>query len=176
MPVQLPGLTAAAAGSSGSADFFLHVQTKRAGKVKGEASSAGHQDDIVVSGWSWGLQAGSALGDTQATARRSYSALTVHKQVDSATTALMSALATNDEVKEAKLSLRRAGGEQEDFLVVTLKSARITSLQHSGLDDGSTRETLTIAFTEVEVEYRPQKATGLRGGAFTFTDSLPARG
>jgi type VI secretion system secreted protein Hcp len=174
MPVQMPSLAAAAGG--GSADYFLHVQTKRAGKVKGEAVSQGHQDDIVVSGWNWGLTAGSALGDTQATARRSYSALTVHKGVDSASTALMSALATNDEVKEAKLSLRRAGGEQDDFFTITLKGARITSLQHSGDDDGSTRETVTIAFTEVEVEYRPQKTTGIRGGAFIFNDSLPARG
>lgn len=158
----------------GSADYFLHVQTKRAGKLKGEAVAPGHQDDIVVSAWSWGVSAGSALGDTQATARRSYSALTVHKQVDSASTALMSALVTNDEVKEAKLSLRRAGGAQEDFLVITLKGARVTSLQHGGDEEGSTRETLTIAFTEVQVEYRPQQASGIRGGAFIFNDSLPA--
>ncbi len=174
MPIQVPGLTTPA-GGGGSAEFFLHVQTKRAGKVKGEASSSGHADDIVVSAWNWGLTAGSALGDTQATSRRSYSALTVVKQVDSATTALMSALATNDEVKEARLALRRAGGEQEDYLVITLKAARITSLQHSAHDDGSTRETVTIAFTEVTVEYRPQKTTGLRGGSMTFTDSLAAR-
>jgi type VI secretion system secreted protein Hcp len=172
MPGQIPGLSAAAGG--GSADYFLHVQTKRAGKVKGEAVAPGHQDDIVVTGWNWGLSAGAALVDTRATARRSYSALTVHKGVDSASTALMSALATNDEVKEAKLSLRRAGGEQDDFFTITLKGARVTSLQHSGDDDGSTRETVTIAFTEVEVEYRPQKATGIRGGAFIFTDSLPS--
>ena len=28
----------------------------------------------------------------------------------------------------------------------------------------------------VEVEYRPQKTSGIRGGAFIFTDSLPSRG
>jgi type VI secretion system secreted protein Hcp len=173
MPVTMRELGAAVEG--GGADFFLHVQTKRAGKVKGESTSPGHADDIIVTGWAWGLQSGSALGDTQATARRSYSALTVHKQVDSATTALMSALVTNDEVKEAKLSLRRAGGEQEDYLVITLKAARITSLQHSGADDGSTRETLTIAFTEVEVQYRPQQSSGVRGGTFVFNDTLPSR-
>jgi type VI secretion system secreted protein Hcp len=165
-----------APAGSGSADFFLHVQTKRAGKVKGEAVATGHQDDIVVSGWNWGITAGSALGDTQATARRSYSALTVIKGIDNASTALMSALATNDEVKEARLCLRRAGGEQEDYLTVTLKAARITSLQHRGTEDGGTQEVLTLAFTEVEVEYRPQKASGIRSGATTFQDKLPTMG
>lgn len=159
-------------GGGSGADAFLHVQTKRAGKVKGEATEPGHADDIRVDGWQWGLTAGSALGSTQATSRRSYSALTVHKQIDSATTALMSALATNDEVKEAKLTMRRAGGEQEDFFIVKLEKARITSVQHTGEADGSTHETVTIAFTKVEVEYRPQKASGGRGGSHVFNDEL----
>lgn len=167
MPAQAPSH-----GNGTGADAFLHVQTKRAGKVKGEATEPGHADDIRLVGWQWGLTAGSALGSTQATSRRSYSALTVHKQIDSATTALMSALATNDEVKEAKLTIRRAGGEQEDFFIVKLEKARITSVQHTGEADGSTHETVTIAFTKVEVEYRPQKMTGGRGGSHVFNDEL----
>jgi type VI secretion system secreted protein Hcp len=159
----------------GPADIFLHVQTKRAGKLKGEVMTSGHVDDIQVVGWNWGLSAGSALGDTQATSRRQYTALTLHKGIDLATTALMSALATNDEVKEAKLTMRRAGGVQEDFFIVTLKSARITSLHHEVDGDASTREVLTLAFTEVEVEYRPQRSSGGRGGSTVFTDSLPTR-
>ena len=166
MPSQVPSHAGA------GADTFLHVQTKRAGKVKGEATEPGHADDIHVVGWQWGVSAGSAIGNTQATSRRSYSALTVHKQIDSATTALMSALATNDEVKEAKLTLRRAGGDQEDFFTIKLEKARITSVQHSGEADGGTRETVTIAFTKVEVEYKPQKSTGLRGGSHVFNDEL----
>jgi type VI secretion system secreted protein Hcp len=160
-------------GHGGGADVFLHLQTRRAGKVKGEAANEGHVDDIVVSGWHWGLSASSALGSTQATSRRSYSALTVVKHIDQATTALMAALATNDEVKEARLTMRRAGGSQEDYFTIKLQSARITSLQHECGDDGSTRETLTIAFTRVDVEYRPQRSTGLRAGATSFSDELP---
>ena len=167
MPAQAPS-----PGGGSSADVFLHVQTRRAGKIKGEATQTGHADDIQVVGWQWGLTSNSALGSTQATSRRSYSALTVHKQIDAATTALMSALATNDEVKEAKLTMRRAGGVQEDFFIVKLEKARITSVQHTGEADGSTRETVTIAFTKVEVEFRPQKATGGRGGSHVFSDEL----
>lgn len=159
----------------GSADIFLHVQARRAGKIKGESSSPGHADDIQVDGWHWGVSAGSAISAVQATASRSYTALTVYKSVDLATTALMSALASNDEVKEARLTMRRAGGEQEDYFTIKLNGARITSLQHEATADGGTRETVTIAFTQVEVEYRPQRTTGLRGGTTTFMDSLPTR-
>lgn len=166
--------TSALAPLKGGADFYLHVQTKRAGKLKGEAMAPGHEDDIVIVHWDWGLSAGSAIGSVQATGRRSYTALTLVKQIDSASTALMSALATNDEVKEARLTLCRAGEGQHPFLTLTLKGARITSLKHSGDEGGSTHETVTIAFTKVDVEYVPQKGTGLRGGSMTFSDDVGA--
>lgn len=159
---------------NGDADILLYVQTKYAGKLKGEATVPGHADEIQLVGWHWGVTASSALGDTQAHARRSYSALTVHKRIDSATTALMSALVRNDEVKEAKLTMRRAGGDQEEYFLITLKRARVTSVQHDADAAGNARETVTFAFAEVEVEYRPQRASGLRGGSTTFTDSLVA--
>ncbi|HEY0819515.1 MAG TPA: type VI secretion system tube protein Hcp, partial [Rhizobacter sp.] len=62
----------AGASALGSSDIFLAVQTKRAGKVKGEAMNPGHEDEIVVKGWHWGVSATSALGSTQATSRRAY--------------------------------------------------------------------------------------------------------
>ena len=159
--------------SGGSAaDIYLHVQTKRAGKIKGEATSSGHTDDIIVTGWHWGLRANSALGSVGATERRSYTALTIHKHIDRSTTGLMSALVSNDEVKEAKLCLRRAGGEQEDYFTVVLKDARIASVDHTTDALGHPSETLSIVFTKVEVEYRPQLSTGLRGGGTSFADEI----
>lgn len=172
MPSANPNPSAA----GGGADMFLHVQTKRAGKIKGEANSPGHVDDIVLSGWNWGVQSGLAVGDTRNDTRRSYSSLTVTKSVDRATTALMAALTSNDEVKEAKLSMRRAGGEQDDYFVITLKKARIAALTHSAAPDGSTVETLSMNFTEVHVEYHPQQGTGQRAGSTTFTDQIHTDG
>jgi type VI secretion system secreted protein Hcp len=170
MPVA-PGGHAGA--GSGACDIYLHVQTKRAGKIKGEAKAKDHTDDIEVAGWHWGVTSPTALGTGQATARRSWTALTVTKQIDAATTPLMSALVTNDEVKEAKLTMRRAGGEQLDFFTITLRGARIGGVQHEVQADGNTLETVTIYFTQVEVEYVPQRTAGGRGGSTTFTDSLP---
>ena len=112
MAIVIPEVTARVGAAQSSSDVFLHVQTRRAGKIKGESTLGGHEEDILLTSWNWGLSAASAIGSTQATGRRSYTALTVQKTIDQATTALMSALATNDPVKEARLTMRRAGGDQ----------------------------------------------------------------
>jgi type VI secretion system secreted protein Hcp len=170
----MPSVTheATHSNSGSSSDIFLHIQTKRAGKIKGESITKGHEDDILISTWKWGLAASSAIGSNQATGRRSYTALTITKNIDQSTTGLMSALATNDLVKEVKLTMRKSGGTQEDFFFLTLKEARITGVDHVTSPDGHTTENVAIMFTKVEVEYRPQKTSGGRGGSFTFTDEL----
>lgn len=155
---------------SDASDIFLRVQTKRAGKIKGEASAPGHENDIVLASWAWGVSAGSALGSGKATARRSYKHLTVFKAIDSASTALMSALATNDEVKEAKLAMRKAGEEQVDFFTITLGGARVTALDLTVDDRGKPLERVEFAFTKVEVEYKRQEASGQGGASTSFTD------
>jgi hypothetical protein len=56
-----------------STDTYLHLQTRRAGKVKGECVTPGHADDIAVRTWSWGVSAPTAMGSVQATVRPSLS-------------------------------------------------------------------------------------------------------
>jgi len=156
----------------GSGDIFLSVQTKRAGKVKGESAVPGHEDEIAISSWRWAVQASSSLGATAATARRSYSGLTVVKAIDSASTALLSALATNDEVKESVLTMRKSGGEAVDYFFIKLKEARVTQIEHSANEHGEASEVVTFAFRKVEVEYRRQESSGGRGASSVFTDEI----
>lgn len=167
----------AASTAPGSADIFLSVQTKRAGKVKGESAVPGHEDEITVSSWRWAVQATSSLGAGAATARRSYSGLTVVKAIDSASTALLSALASNDEVKQSVLTMRKSGGtEPVDYFFITLKEARVTQIEHSTDEHGDTREVVTFAFRKVEVEYRRQEDSGGRGASSVFADEIVPSG
>lgn len=167
----MPGLPVPPTSPAGS-DVFLRVQTKRAGRVKGEATAPDHENDIVVSAWNWGMSAGSAIGSGKATARRSYKHLTVFKAIDAASTSLMSALATNDEVKEARLAMRRAGEEQVDFFTITLGGARVTALEITMDEHGAALERLELAFTRVEVEYRRQEGSGQAGASSSFADEF----
>ena len=159
------------AGGAGS-DIFLHVQTKRAGKVKGESRTEGHADDIEVRAWSWGAQAGSAIGSTASTARRSYKQLVVMKGVDSASTGLLSALATNDEVKEATLAMRKAGGEALDYYRMTLNGARVVNIDIEVDSQGRPIEKVVFAYTKIDIEYKRQQSTGGSAGSFSFSDEV----
>lgn len=166
----MPSSPAPTAG--GPIDVFLSVQSKRAGKLKGESSAVDHKDEIVVQGWSWGVASASALGSSQATGRRSYKNLVVTKRIDAASTALMSVLATNDEVKEAKLSMRKAGEGQRDFFTITLSQARVTALDIECGDDGDAIERVSFSFNKVSVEHERQQGTGQRGGSTSFQDEI----
>ena len=157
-----------------ASDVFLHVQTKRAGKIKGEATTAGHADDIGVYTWGWGVAANTAIGSTERTARRSYKHLVVTKAIDSASTGLLSALVTNDEVKEATLAMRKAGGEALDYFRMTLKDARVVSVDLEVASDGRPLERVTFAFTKIDIEYKQQDAAGLGKGSYSFNDEVMA--
>lgn len=168
MTDKLPSSSAASTAS----DIYLHVKTKRAGKIKGEVVAADHVDDILVKSWNWGMSQGSAMGSGQATARRAYKHLTIDKYIDSASTALMNALATNDEVKEARLAMRKAGEGQEDFFSILLGGARVVAIDIEVDEHGTPVEHVSFAFTQVEVEFRTQGTGGQAGAASTFMDEF----
>jgi len=154
------------------ADAYLSVRTKRAGELKGEVSAKGHENSIEVQGFQFGVAASSAIGSGQATARRQYKHLVVTKRLDSSSTSLMSALATNDEVKELKLALRKHGGSPEDFFTITLTAARVVGVDLDFDAGGDAVERASFAFTKIDVEYRVQGADGILGAASTFTDEF----
>jgi type VI secretion system secreted protein Hcp len=154
--------------------MYLTVRTKRAGEIKGEVVSPGHENAVEVHGFEFGVAASSGIGSGQATARRQYKNLVVLKRLDSSSTALLSALATNDEVKELKLSMRKPGGGQEYFFMITLAGARVVGVDLDVDEKGQTFERASFAFTQIDVEYRVQGKSGVMGGSSTFTDEILA--
>jgi type VI secretion system secreted protein Hcp len=172
MPVEFKDAAGRVVGSG--SDMFLTLQTKRAGKVKGEATTTGHVDDIEVRTMTWGVASASAIGSTAATGRRQYKHLVLVKGIDSASTALMSALVSNDEVTQAKLTLRKSGGDALDYFTMTLSQARIVQIDLAVDEQGRPTETMAIAFTKIEVEYKRQQSSGIGGASTSFNDEVLA--
>ncbi len=151
-------------------DMFLRVEGNRQGLIHGESQDKSHRGEIDVMSWSWGMDSpGDAFG--QPTGRTNMDLLRVAKRVDSASTALMSALRSNEVIRKAVLSVRKAGDDALTYFTITLENARLVR-QHvtggEGADSSVLSEEIALSFQKVMVEYVLQGRTGGGRGTSTF--------
>jgi type VI secretion system secreted protein Hcp len=159
--------------TSGTGDMFLMVKGAKHGVIKGESQDTQHKAEIDVLSWSWGMQGRATLGGGVATGKAAMNDLKIVKRVDSASTALMLALRTNEPIQKAVLTLRKAGKSQVEFLKITIEQGRVTSLTVDGGDSSGSAdlvEKVSFSYNKIEVEYVPQGKDGLPQGGMTFAD------
>ncbi len=163
------------AAAGGSGDMFLMVKGARAGLIKGESQDELHKSEIDVLGWSWGMQAKGSVGGGLAFGKASMHDLKIIKRVDSASTALMAALRSNEPIQKAVLTLRKAGKTQLEYLKITIEQGRVISLTIDGGDEDGVPEVLervSFSFNKISVEYVPQGKDGQGRGGMTFMDEF----
>jgi len=158
-------------------DMFLKARGQKSGEIVGESSDKRFAKQIEIVDWSWGMSSLRDVATGGATGRRRLEYLKLVKRVDRASTALMSVLSANDLLKEAVLSVRKAGGQDPlPYLVVTLRSARIVSysVESERSADGAPvlTEHLALGFESIQVDYTQQNATGTGLGQSSFMDDL----
>lgn len=159
--------------TGGAGDMFLMVKGAKHGVIKGESQDSQHKGEIDVLSWSWGMQAKPGLGVGTVTGKASVHDLKIVKRVDSASTALMLALRTNEPIQKAVLTLRKAGKTQLEYMKVTIEQGRVTALTVDAGDvSGSPDviERVSFSFNKIEIEYVPQGKDGLPQGGMTFAD------
>ncbi len=137
--------------------------------VTGESADAEHKGEIDVVSWSWGMQASTSIGAGGAgTGRDTMTDLEIVKRVDQSSPTLMLFLRNHKLIKQAKLTVRKAGKTPVEYFAIELENVRITSLraESQGID---LMERVNLAFQTVTVTYTLQDATGTRGAANSFT-------
>ena len=73
----------------------------------------------------------------------------------------MKACATGEHIKEATITVRKAGKGQQEFLIIKMNDVLITSVNPSMSGDAaSSAENVAMQFAKVALEYKPQKANG----------------
>ena len=156
------------------ADMFLKLDSARAGVVKGESEDPAHMGEIQIDEWSWGMTGSPGIGGGSPGRKTALDELHLHKRLDSASTGLMSVMRNNDLVKKAVLSVRKAGGNPIDYLVITLERARITKYEvHTAHGDGPrVLEHIALAFEKIDVAYHQQDEKGQKKGASSFTTEV----
>jgi type VI secretion system secreted protein Hcp len=153
--------------------MFLSVKGAKGGVIKGESLDDAHKGEIDVLSWSWGMHARASLGGGGASGKAAVHELKIVKQIDSASTALMSALRTNEPIVKALLTVRKSGTKPLEFLKITIEQGRVTSITlEAGDPKGGAGlvENVSFSFNKISVEYVPQGKDGHGLGAMTYND------
>lgn len=141
-----------------AADIFLKIDG-----IKGESKDDKHKDEIELLAWSWAqTQTGSAgRGGGMGTGKVEVHDISFTKNLDKATPKLMLACASGNHIPKAEMVMRKAGGEQKEYLKIELEDVMVSSYSTSGSGGGdSPTENVSLNFGKITVEYFEQDNKG----------------
>jgi type VI secretion system secreted protein Hcp len=142
-------------------DLFLKLDD-----IEGESIDAAHGREIELLTWHWALkQRGSAhRGVGAGTGKVQIADLVFTKYTDRATPNLVKMCCSGRHFRNARLTVRKAGGVPLDYLVVQLTDGIVSSV-HFGEERCDERmiETVTLNFAAFNFDYTLQNADGSRG-------------
>lgn len=138
-------------------DYFLKIEG-----IQGESADAKHKGEIELVAFSWGeSQSGTmAAGGGAAAGKVQMQDLAATMRTNKASPILFLACASGQQIKQATLTVRKAGEQQQEFLIIKLSDLLISQYQTSGGGDEVPMDQISLNFGRLEVEYRPQKADG----------------
>ena len=130
--------------------------------IQGESRDDSHKDEIDIESFSWGeTQSGTfAAGGGGGAGKVSMQDFHFTLLVNKASPALFLTCAQGDHIKNAKLTCRKAGNDQQEFLKITMSDVLVSSFQIGGTGGVVPTDQISLNFAKIEVEYKEQDATG----------------
>jgi type VI secretion system secreted protein Hcp len=144
-------------------DYFLRIDG-----IPGESVDSKHKDEIEVLSWSWGESnpagPGGGGGGGGGAGKVQMQDLVFTTTISKASPALILACASGKHFKDAVLTARKAGKQQQEFLTLSLSDVLVSSYQTSGAEgEVVPSEAVSLNFSKIQVEYKPQKPDGSLG-------------
>ena len=139
-------------------DYFLKIKD-----IEGESADSKHKNEIDILSWSWGeSQSGSSsYGGGGGAGKVAMQDFNFTMTVNKASPKLLLACANGSHIKEALLTCRKAGKEQQEYLKVKFTDLLVSSFQTGGSSGAEVPvDQISLNFAKIEYEYYPQKADG----------------
>jgi type VI secretion system secreted protein Hcp len=98
--------------------------------INGESVIDGHEDEIDVLSWNWGVTNAGSMdsGTGGGSGRPQVQDISIVKYVDRASPGLLFKCLNGEYLNEAILTVRKAGKDPIEFLVITLSAVTVTSV------------------------------------------------
>ena len=152
-------------------DYFLKIDG-----IAGESTDDKHKGEIEISSFSWGVSnnigsQSSGAGAGKVSVQDFH--FTLHTNLASPN--LMLACATGKHIPKAVLTLRKAGGNHEEYLVINLQDCLISSFSPDGTAVGNPKvddrpvESISLNFNKIEWIYDSPVTGQIVDVAFDFT-------
>jgi len=140
-------------------DYFLKIDG-----VQGESTDSKHKGEIELESFSWGEtnSGGHGAGGGGGAGKVSVQDLHFVMKLNKASPKLLLACAMGQHLKQVVLTARKAGKQQQEFLVYKFTDLLISSYQTgaSAQDLEGPLDQVSFNFARIEMEYRPQKPDG----------------
>jgi len=144
-------------------DYFLKIKG-----IDGESTDSKHKNEIDIESWSWGeTNSGThASGGGGGAGKVQMQDFHFTMRANMASAKLIKACSTGEHLQEAVLTCRKAGKDQQEYLVLKFTDLLVSSYQIGGSSgDIVPMEQISVNFSKFEITYKPQKADGSLGGA-----------
>ena len=142
-----------------ASDYLLKLEG-----IKGESLDAKHKDEIEIESFSWGATQ-PAVASGGGAGKVSFQDIHFTTRVNVASPNLMVACASGQHIKEATLTVRKAGREQLEYYILKLSDNLVSSYQSGGFEGSNALpvDQFSLNFAKIEFEYKSQKPDGSLG-------------
>ncbi|MBS0428106.1 MAG: type VI secretion system tube protein Hcp [Proteobacteria bacterium] len=147
-----------------SSDFHIKFDG-----VDGESVHKDHKGEIELLSWDWDVsQPSQGSGGGSGRGKAVPGTFNFVHHYDKASPVLAKSCVSGKHFKEVKVTARKAGEGQQDYLKVTMKEVLITHCRPGASAGGDIHERVNCSFKDIEFEYKPQDDKGGLGSAVKF--------
>ena len=142
-------------------DYFLKIDG-----VDGESHDAKHKNEIEIASFSFGASnSGSFASGGGGSGKVHMQDFHFTMPLQKASPKLMLACATGQHIKTAALTCRKAGKDQQEYLVINFSDLLVSSFQSGGSSSNVLpADQISFNFSTIEYVYKEQKPDGTLGG------------
>jgi type VI secretion system secreted protein Hcp len=131
--------------------------------ITGDSTVEGHENELEVSSWNWGLHSQRSPGGGAVVGRPVVEDLVVELSSDLGSLQLVRSCALGQQAATGVLTGVRAGGQPFTYLRYQMQRIGVVSVREETGDDGSLRYQVTLQFRGLRATFTPQNPDGTPG-------------